>query len=161
MSKAFTKEDDEIPERVSRARSSSGLPPGAVNYMTEEGARRLRSELEDLQKRVLRAKADRADPVNASTAEWMAKLRSALDSATIVPIREVAPTEVLFGTTVTVRSAHGELRRHRIVGVDETALEEGWVSWVSPLAKALLGAEVGQRIALPDATKVEIVEIAV
>ena len=87
-------------------------------------------------------------------------LRSALDSATVVPARQTVPDEVLFGTTVTVRVPSGERRRHRIVGVDETTLEEGWVSWVSPLARALLGAQVGQQITIPGGAKVEIIEIA-
>ena len=150
MSKAFTKEDDEIPERVSRGRSSSGLPPGAVNYMTEEGADRLRRELEDLQKQTERE----------GVAQRIGKLRGALDSATVVPTREEPPEEMLFGTTVTVRDADGGVSRYRIVGVDETALESGWISWVSPLAKVFLGAQVGQQVQLPDAGKVEIIEIA-
>lgn len=145
MSKAFTKEDDEIPEREGRARSSSGLPPGAVNYMTEEGAKRFRGEL-------ARAKGQRAT-----------ELRRLLDSATIVPAHETPPEEVLFGARVTVRNREGGLSTYRIVGVDETRLDPGWVSWVSPLARALIGMKAGNRVRLPEAPpgeEVEIVKIA-
>ena len=147
MSKAFTKEDDEIPERVGRVRPSSGLPPGAMNYMTAEGARRLRSELEGLL------------PKRNRHEDRIAELEQVLGSATIVPAHEEPSDEVLFGATVTVRAESGELARYRIVGVDETKLEPGWVSWVSPLAKALIGAQVGQRVSLGDPTSGEEVEI--
>jgi transcription elongation factor GreB len=141
VSKAFTKEDDEIPERGGRARSSSGLPPGAVNYMTEEGAKRFRDEL-------ARAKGQRA-----------AELRRLLDSATIVPEQETPPKEVLFGVTVTVSKSDGDRATYRIVGVDETRLAADWVSWVSPLGRALIGAKLGSRVHLPDAPAGEEVEV--
>ncbi len=141
MSKAFTKEDDEIPERVGRARMSSGLPPGAVNYMTAEGARRLRENL-------AKAKGRAAE-----------ELRRVLDSATVVPASEGSPDEVLFGVTVTVQRNDEERTSYRIVGVDETSLAPGWVSWVSPLARALIGSKVGQAVHLPDAPAGEVVEI--
>jgi transcription elongation GreA/GreB family factor len=145
VSKAFTKEDDdEIPERAGRVRSGSGLPPGAVNYMSAEGARLLHAEL-------ARTKGPRA-----------AEMRRMLESATVVPERDEPPDEVLFGTTATVRNSGGELAQYRIVGVDETRLAPGWVSWVSPLGRALIGVQVGQRVHLPDmpaGEEVEIVEI--
>jgi transcription elongation factor GreB len=47
---------------------------------------------------------------------------------------------------VTVREYNGAESRYRIVGVDETDLDRGWISWVSPLAKALLNARIGQRV---------------
>lgn len=133
VSKAFTKEDDDIPEhRDGRVRSSSGLPPGAVNYMTEEGARRFREQL-------TKAKGQRA-----------AELRRMLDSATVVPENDEAPQEVLFGVTVTVRKHDETQATYRIVGVDEVGMAPGWVSWVSPLARSLIGAKVGHRVHLPD-----------
>ncbi len=155
MSKAFTKEDDEIPEQVRRVRPSSDLPPGAVNYMTAEGASRLRDELEEL---VLSAVGSGGKAKVGRRQERIAELERVLASATIVPRQEPTPDEALFGATVTVRLKSGKLANYRIVGVDETKLEEGWVSWVSPLAKALIGAQVGQRVLLGE--EVEIVEIA-
>ena len=155
MSKAFTKEDDDIPEPVRRVRQSSELPPGAVNYMTAEGARRLKSELDKLKA----AQSVQGKRRQQRTVE----LEHVLASMTIVPVQEPTPDEVLFGATVTVRAKSGELARYRIVGVDETKLEPGWVSWMSSLAKALIGAQVGQRVNLgepPPGEEVEIVKIA-
>jgi transcription elongation factor GreB len=94
--------------------------------------------------------------------QQVADLMQALAFATIVRVREDRPEEVLFGATVTVRGTSGGSTRYRIVGVDETQLEPGWVSWVSPLGKALIGLQVGERLRLPDAPpgeEVEIVEI--
>jgi len=48
MSRAFVKEDVDLPERGGRKRSASGLPPGATNYITARGVKRLRDELEKL-----------------------------------------------------------------------------------------------------------------
>jgi len=53
---------------------------------------------------------------------------------------------VRFGASVTVRDRAGEESRYRIVGVDETDSDRGWVSWRSPLARALLNARLGQKV---------------
>ncbi|HVI77323.1 MAG TPA: hypothetical protein VM715_04025, partial [Candidatus Acidoferrum sp.] len=50
MSRAFVKEDVDPPERSGRKRSASGLPPGATNYITVRGAKRLRGELNKLRR---------------------------------------------------------------------------------------------------------------
>ncbi len=119
MSKAFTKEDVEPPERSGRRRGTAGLPAGAVNYVTAEGAARL------------------------TAAE--------LEGAVIVPARTGPVSEALFGTTVVLESPDGTRRAHRIVGAAEADLEDGWVSWVSPFGRQLLGAKVGDVIR-PDAS---------
>lgn len=130
MSKAFTKEDDDLPERSARRRSASGLPPGALNYLTAEGARRWRAELAN-------AGAERAP-----------ELARVLASATIVEPPTVPPEGAVFGAKVTLRNASGIEESYRIVGVDEVDFEPHWVSWVSPIGKALLGVEPGQRVKL-------------
>lgn len=134
MSSAFVKEDIDVPERIPRWRSASGLPPGAVNYMTEEGALKLRQRVAELKK------ADAGDPEGS-------ELEGMLESATVVKQPE-RPEEVVFGVRVTLQSAAGELVSYRIAGVDEVQLERDNVSWVSALGRALLGAKVGQRVSL-------------
>ena len=65
--------------------------------------------------------------------------------------------------SVLVRSSSGEESRYRIVGVDETDIDRGWVSWVSPIARALVNAQVGQRVRFKFPSgeeELEIVEIA-
>lgn len=129
MSRAFVKEDVEVPERVTRRRSLSGLPPGALNFLTSKGAARLREKLR-------------------SGGNVAAEAARILASATIVEPPQKHPGEVVFGATVTLRAPDGTLRTHRIVGVDEVALDPQAVSWVSPLGRALLGAEVGKTVSL-------------
>jgi transcription elongation factor GreB len=53
---------------------------------------------------------------------------------------------VRFGATVTVREPEGTETRYRIVGVDEIDLDRQWVSWLSPLARGLLNARIGDRV---------------
>lgn len=136
MSSAFVKEDIDEPERPMRRRSFSGLPPDALNFMTAAGALRLKQRLTELKNTT----ADESE---------IAELESMLESATIVNPPEVSE-EVVFGVTVTLRSATDELKSYRIVGVDEIDLEPSNVSWVSVIGKALLGAKRGQMIRLPE-----------
>lgn len=75
----------------------------------------------------------------------IAQLEASLQSAEVVP----PPTEnnvVRFGATVIVRRRDGDEDEYRIVGVDETDLDRGWVSWISPIARALLNAPLGGRV---------------
>ena len=136
MSRAFVKEDAEVAERSSRRRAESGLPPGALNYMTAAGAERFRARLAHLRG------ADQKDGAE------IARLESVLASATVVEPRS-HPESVTFGALVTVQLADGSVESYRIVGVDEAGLEPGLVSWVSPAGRALLGAEPGQRVTFP------------
>ena len=133
MSKAFTKEEDEQPERVTRMRSLSGLPPGAVNYMTADGARWLEAELALLPE----MGCDRA-----------AELSRILQSATIVEPPADPPEGAVFGAKVELRDAEGISRSYRITGVDEISCDDSWVSWISPIGKSLLGSVPGQRVAI-------------
>ena len=130
MSKAFTKEDDDLPERSTRRRSASGLPPGALNYMTADGARRLRTE-----------------QVNASS-DRAAEITQLLAAVTVVEPPTESPEGAVFGAKVTLREAGGREACYRIVGVDEVGFEPGWVSWTSPIGKTLLGVEPGLRVRL-------------
>ena len=149
MSRAFVKEDVEIAERSGRLRSESGLPPGALNYLTAAGAECLRARLAALR---AGSGADEAE---------ISRLERILASATIVE-PQVQPETVTFGASVTVQAADGKLETYRVVGVDEVALESGNVSWVSALGKALLGAEVGQQVKVPgnENTILKIVKIS-
>ena len=144
MSRAFVKEDVDPPERSGRARAASGLPPGAVNYITAAGAARVRRELDEL-----RRSSSRDD-------ERIAELERVL--ASVTPVEAPAdPASLAFGARVTVRDAAGELRSYRIVGVDEMRFYPDAVAWVSPLAKTLLAAEVGDRVTLDGEQRVHIV----
>jgi len=177
MSKAFTREsdgddEDDLPEE------SGGLPLAAKNYMTPEGFARLREELDTL------ARKERPEVVKVVS--WAASngdrsengdyiygkkrlreidrrvryLSKRLANAEVVdPARRGETDKVYFGATVTTANEKGEERTVRIVGVDEVDLARGHVSWISPIAKALLRAEEGDMVKLRTPAGVEELEI--
>ena len=146
MSRAFVKEDVDLPERRGRKRSASGLPPGATNYITALGAKRLRDELEKL----------RAANTNS---ERVAELEQILASVHVVDSPDPASNSVAFGATVTVKDKKGATETVTIVGVDELDFERDAVSWISPIGKALLAADMGDSIRLADRRTAKIVKI--
>lgn len=153
MSRAFVRESDfpSVPELPPLA---SPLPPGAKNYLTPAGARRLRDELNrlhEVERPPLAAAA--ADDVDAKRELQVLdqRIRYLRESLSTADVSEVTPgpTDVVrFGTTVTVRETDGTETRYRIVGVDETDLDRNWVSWLSPIARALMNARTGDRVPL-------------
>lgn len=151
MSKAFTREDD-LPEAPVVSRRASPLPPGTQNLMTPDGALRLRAELARLQAergQLLTLKGDPDQPQKLAALEQRALLvDDSLRSASIVNPPATPDDRVRFGAVVTVREAGGVETRYRIVGVDEVDFDRGWISWLSPIAKALLNKSVGQRVRL-------------
>ena len=142
MSRAFVKEDVDPPERSGRKRSASGLPPGAINYITARGAKRLRDELE------------KRKPV----AERATELQQILASVQVIHPPDESSKVITFGATVTLKDKEGVSHSFTIVGVDE--LEADAVSWISPMGKALLNAKIGDWITLDDgrSAKIEKVE---
>ncbi len=146
MSRAFVKEDVDLPERSGRKRSASGLPPGATNYITARGANRLRDELKKLR------------AANA-VSERVTELEQILASVHVVDPPDTASNSVTFGATVTVKDKEGATETYTVVGVDELDLEPDAVSWISPLGKALLAADMGNWITLEDGRTAKIVKI--
>jgi transcription elongation factor GreB len=146
VSRAFIKEDVDLPERSGRKRSASGLPPGAVNYITVRGAKRLRDELQKL----------RAANV---VSERVTELEQILASIHVVDPLDAPSNSVTFGATVTVKDKKGATELLTIVGVDELNFEQDAVSWISPLGKALLAADMSDWIKLDDGRSAKIVKI--
>ena len=163
MSKAFTKEsdedapDDELP-------SEAELPGGRKNYITPAGYAHLQAELKELLnvqrpetvKIVSWAAAlgDRSE--NADYLYGKKRLRE-IDKRVRFLTRRIAyaqiidPTQqpqekVYFGATVLVCDEHGTEYEYAIVGVDEIDLTRGRISWMSPMASALLGKSEGDKI---------------
>ena len=177
MSKAFTKEsdgddEDDLPEET------GGLPISAKNYMTPQGFGRMREELDALLRK------ERPEVVKVVT--WAAGngdrsengdyiygkkrlreidrrvryLSKRLANAEVVdPARRAKTEQVFFGATVTCANSRDEERTVKIVGVDEVDLGKGHVSWISPIAKALLRAEQGDVVKLRTPAGVEELEI--
>jgi len=146
MSRAFVKEDVDPPERSGRKRSPSGLPPGATNYITARGAKRLRDELNKLRA---------ANP----SSERIIELEQILASSHVVNSPEAASNSVTFGATVTLKDKEGAMETFTIVGVDELEFERDAVSWISPLGKALLAADMDDWIKLENGRSAKVVKI--
>jgi transcription elongation factor GreB len=146
MSRAFVKEDVDLPERSGRKRSASGLPPGATNYITARGAARLQDELTRL-----RAAGDKA--------ERIAELEQILASIEIVDPPDGPSRSVSFGSEVTVSDVAGKTEIYTVVGVDEMDFAPNAVSWISKIGKTLLASQLGDRITLEDGRSAKIVKI--
>jgi transcription elongation factor GreB len=149
MSKAFTRESDDEEDEPLAPPPSASLPPGAKNYMTPDGAERLRAEMDRLMNQERPALVSSADDGNRKRKlqrldRRILQLEESLRTAVVMPTPEDR-SEVRFGATVTVRRRGGEVS-YRIVGVDETDLDNNWVSYLSPIARALLNARLGEKV---------------
>ncbi len=145
MSRAFIREDVDPPERSGRVRSAAGLPPGATNYISARGARRLREEL------------DRAH--SNGDRERAAELEAILRSVTVVDPPEPVSKDVSFGATATVAGTDGATRTYTVVGVDELAFDPDGVSWISPIGKSLLAGKVGESLIVDEKKLGKIVKV--
>lgn len=166
MSRAFVRESDDRPE-LPIERPVSALPPGAKNYMTAAGAARFRAELARLNAIERPRLAGSSDDPEAKRQLLMLNQRieqieESLRSAEVIAPGDGPADTVRFGATVTVRDAAGEESTYRIVGVDEMDADRDLVSWISPLARALMNARKGERVRfrLPSGEQeLEVVEV--
>lgn len=138
MSKAFTRESDDVAEPALRT-TLSALPPGAKNYFTARGVHTLREQLQELS----------SQPVSPSIRQRIFEIQQSLRSAVVVEPPPMPWEQVLFGATVIVRDQRAETITYHIVGVDEIDLDKNRISWISPVGKALLKKRVGEYVCFP------------
>ena len=175
MSKAFTRETDgDDEEEVSLPE----LPGGGKNYMTPAGYARLRSELlqlmDDERPKVVEAvhwaarNGDRSE--NGDYIYGKKRLREIdrrirfltkrLEVAEVTdPAVHHGRDQVFFGATVRYAQESGEERTVRIMGIDEADSAQGEVSWISPIARALLKARAGDVVKLVTPAGVQEIEV--
>ena len=151
MSKAFTRDENEGPDIPELVPTASVLAPGAKNYITQEGAQKLRDELQKLVEVTRPQLVDARDDPDAKRQlarldQRVRQLEESLQGAEIVDPKTGPLDVVRFGACVTVRESNGEETTYRIVGVDETDADNNWVSWMSPIARALLNRKRGEVI---------------
>lgn len=151
MSKAFTRDENEGPDIPEIVPTASVLTPGARNYITPQGAQKLRDELQTLVEVTRPMLVEARDDPDAKRQlarldQRIRQLEDSLQSAEIVEPAAGPADVVRFGSWVTVRESSGEETTYRIVGVNETDPDNNWVSWMSPIAKALSNRKLGERI---------------
>jgi transcription elongation factor GreB len=131
VSKAFTKEGDGAGDET--LLPVDEWPAGVKNYVTPAGMA------------ALRAAIDSTSDTRRKTA-----LLQRLEAAEVIDPSTISADDgrVRFGATVTIEDEDGNERDVRIVGVDEAAPARGWVSWRSPIARALIGRAVGETTTL-------------
>ena len=179
MNKAFTRESDgEDDEAGDDEVVAPALPQGARNYLTPAGYKVLREELLGL--------LDDERPKVVETVSWAAKngdrsengdylygkkrlreidrrirfLTKRLDIAEVVdPSLHHGRDQVFFGATVRYVNQRDEERTITIKGVDEAQSGRGEVSWVSPIARALLKARVGDELQVATPGGIETIEV--
>ena len=165
MSKAFTKESDSDEDEEL---ALPGLPPSTRNYMTPQGYASLKAELlglmDDERPKVVEAvhwatrNGDRSE--NGDYLYGKKRLREIdrrirfltkrLEIAEVVdPSLHAGSEQVFFGATVTYSDDEDGERTITIMGIDEADSRMGQVSWISPVARALLKAHVGDEVQLP------------
>ena len=163
MSKAFTRENDASEEELE---VEPRMPDGTKNYITPAGHSRLKSELKalveverpEIVKTVAWAAANGDRSENADYLYGKKRLREIerrirflmkrLETAEVVDPRDQDQERVFFGATVTYSDASGKEHTVSIVGTDEVDPGRGRVSWVSPVARALLKAREGDAVTL-------------
>lgn len=163
MSKAFTRENDALEEELE---VEPRMPDGTRNYITPAGHARLKAELKvlveserpELIKTVAWAAANGDRSENADYLYGKKRLREIerrirflmkrLEAAEVVDSRDQEQERVFFGATVTYCDASGRRHTVSIVGTDEVDPARGRVSWVSPVARALLKAREGDVVTL-------------
>ena len=177
MNKAFTKETEREGDDEEDG-APPPLPPGTRNYITPAGYRRLREELMAL--------LDVERPKMVEVVSWAAKngdrsengdylygkkrlreidrrirfLTQRLEIAELAePSVHYGRSQVFFGATVTYAVAGGARRTVTIKGIDEADSLKAEVSWISPIARALLKAHQGDEVSLLTPAGVEKIEI--
>jgi transcription elongation factor GreB len=180
MSKAFTKESDADEDEDLDLEAAAGAPQVGKNYITPAGYKRLRDELAalwDVERPKLvetiawaASNGDRSE--NADYLYGKRRLREVdrrirflsqrIDSAEVVDNAGRDDDRAFFGATVAYRDRVGAERTVTIVGIDEVDPAHGRVSWISPIAKALLKARGGDVVTLrtpAGAEEIEVLEV--
>ena len=175
MNKAFTRESDHDDD--DELEPAPPLPAGQKNYITPGGHARLKGELARL--------VDKDRPETVSIVSWAAgngdrsengdyiygkrRLREIdrrirflvrrLDIAEVVDSAGRDTDQVFFGATADIVSSKGQELRISIVGIDETDTARGYISWISPMARALLKARAGDTVTLQTPAGADSIEI--
>ncbi len=161
MSRAFVNEDDQeeapiIPQRAN-------LPEGVINYVTPYGLEQLKLEREKIETEISDLPRENEKERRRSLIVLQGKidlLNERIVSARVLHPKEQPQDEVRFGCTVSFRNLSTKTsQKFTIVGVDEADLKQNKISFVAPIAIAITGSKVGEKVEFKLGAEIRMLEI--
>ena len=150
MSRGFVKEDDQ--EEVPLVPPRADLPTGTENFVTQNGLDSLLEEKEILLREQENLDASQEKEYRISFNHINAKLQllnERINSAKIIDPTKLPQDEIHIGATVTFKNtANNSTQTFQVVGVDEANISQKKISFITPLAKALMHKKVGENAVL-------------
>jgi transcription elongation factor GreB len=150
MSRGFVKEDDQ--EEVPIVPQRAYLPEGVANFVTRAGMDQLLDEKQMLihEKDILSSNNENEKRIalNYINAK-LQLLNNRIAEAKVVDLKEQPQNEIRFGALISLKTeASGDIQVFQIVGVDEADISKGKISFLSPLAKALINKKIGEKVTI-------------
>jgi len=161
VSRGFVKEDDQEEDPIIPNRAY--LPEGVINFVTPFGMNQLLTEKQTLvnEKNNLNnaSENEKRIALNYINAK-LQLLNNRIVEAKIVNLNEQPQNEIRFGAMISLKiEASKNIQTFQIVGVDEADISKGKVSFISPIAKALISKKIGDKVILKQAKKDIVFEI--
>ena len=162
MSRGFVKEDDQEETPIIPPRAA--LPTNTINYVTPNGMQQLKAEREALEQERGNLKTTDEQQRRRDLAVIngkMALLFERIASARIINPKEQPKNDIRFGAQVKLKM-NGNLQHFQIVGVDEADVTQKKIAFVAPIATAITGKKVGDKVDFKlgsEIRKIEILEI--
>jgi transcription elongation factor GreB len=164
MSRGFVREEDQ--EEIPLVPQRAVLPYGVPNLVTQTGIDQLLAEKQLMlteRESLEGAENDKRIALNYINAK-LQLLNNRIAESKIVNLKEQPQNEIRFGATVTLKTeSSGEIQTFQIVGVDEANISKGKLSFLSPVARALINKRKGDKVILKrtrDDIVFEIMDIA-
>ena len=150
MSRGFVKEDDQ--EEVPMVPQRAYLPEGITNFVTRTGMDLLLAEkqmlTEEKEKLPGNSDSEKRIALNFINAK-LQLLNNRIAEAKVVDLKEQPQNEIRFGAIVTLKNeTTGNIQNFQITGVDEADIAKGKISFLSPLARAMINRKVGEKVTL-------------
>jgi transcription elongation factor GreB len=161
MSRGFVKEDDQ--EETPLVPPRAEVPNQVTNYITQNGMDELLAEKQALinEKSAIEAATEQEKRIASNFIQAkIYMLEDRIATAKIVALNEQPKDEVRFGATVTLKIGNSsKFQTYQIVGVDEADIAKKKISFISPVAKILIGKKVGEQAILKLAKENRVFEV--
>lgn len=150
MSRGFVKEDDQ--EEIPIVPQRAYLPEGVINFVTRTGMDQLLTErkmlIDERENLTGTSENEKRIDLNFINAK-LQLLNNRIAGAKVVDLKEQPQHQIRFGATITLKTEiTGVIQVFQIVGVDEAAIAKGKISFISPLARALINKKAGEKVTL-------------